>query len=186
VETSSDNPLPDNPSTTQKTVNLTLTKNVNGNDSADAFKFTITLTDKSGNPITGEQSVTSNGVGITSLTFDSKGVAEVSLKNKQSITINNLAYGTSYTIVEDDYSDYTTQITASSGTAAVANRTRKVVKTCMSANETVTYLNTYIEPEIVPPTGVRTDTAPLLIMTCITMAGLVLMVRRRIIKGRWV
>jgi TQXA domain-containing protein len=183
VETTSDKPIPDNG---QKPVTLTLTKNVDGIKNADEFKFTITLTDKSGKPITGEQTVTPKGANITSLTFDSKGVAEVILKDGQTITINNLPYGTSYKIVEDKYSDYTTKVTASSGETTVNNSTRTAYKKFMSANEAVTYLNTYEEITIVPPTGVRTDMAPLITMTCITMAGLVLMVIRRITKGRWV
>jgi TQXA domain-containing protein len=185
VETTPDNPLPDNPNT-QKSVNLTLAKNVTGTQAKDSFKFTITLTDKSGNPLTGTKSVSSSGAGITSLTFDEKGVAVVNLADKQSVTIKDLPYGTSYSIVEEQNSDYTAKITASSGTAVVSDRTKTISKISMSSNETVTYLNTYVEETIVPPTGVRTDTTPLLIMTGITMAGIVLMVRRRIIKGRWV
>jgi hypothetical protein len=184
VETSSDKPVPDNG---QKSYALTLEKIVKGNDNAtDEFKFTITLSDKNGKAITGTKTVTSSGANITSLTFDSKGVAEVNLKGGQSITIKDLSYGTSYKIVEDKYNNYTTQIDASAKTTIINNKTRTANKKFMSANETVTYTNTYNEQVIVPPTGVRTDTTPLLIMTGITMAGIVLMVRRRITKGRWV
>ena len=102
---------------------LTLEKRVAGNAaSADkAFRFTLTLSDRKGAPVSGTFVCTGSGAPLGgNLVFDAGGVADVSLKHGQSIEISGLPTGTRYTIIEDDYTadGYVTTSENAQGTIA--------------------------------------------------------------------
>ena len=79
---------------------LTLRKEVTGNggEVTRSFKFTITLKDKEGLPLTGS-------IYSDTLTFDANGQAVVHLKHGESLMLKKLPVGTKYTITEKDYND---------------------------------------------------------------------------------
>ncbi len=74
---------------------LTVSKSVTGNaaDTAKAFAFTVTLTDKDGKALTGK---------FGDHTFDANGQCVISIAHGKSFTIPDLPDGTKYTISEEN------------------------------------------------------------------------------------
>ncbi len=95
------------------TGNLTISKTVGGNagSTEKAFEFTVTLSNASGQPLTGSYSYTGSSTG--SITSGGK----ISLKHGESVTIAGLPVGTKYKVTEADYSaeDYTSTSVNSAG-----------------------------------------------------------------------
>ena len=125
---------------------LVISKAIAGNDtdSNKEFAFTVTLT---GSSVDGTYAVTSTGgntsTTISSVTFTG-GTATVYLIGGQTITIDGLPNGVTYTVVEDDYSSSDGYVTTvSSSTGKVDNNERKVTGMISSGTtETATYTNT--------------------------------------------
>jgi TQXA domain-containing protein len=162
---------------TRKTSSLTLGKLVEARFSKldqDEFEFRIRLSDTVTNsdgtstrPVTGTFDVTCGTIegskatprtDISSLTFDSEGLATVRLRHGQTITVTGLPDGCTYTVTEMDNDAYTPSITS---LPAGASRTETsqglaVTGTC-SGKISVQYTNTKNETV---PTGIRTDWKP--------------------------
>lgn len=104
-----DNPPP--PPPTHNNGNLEISKKVTGKggDANASFTFTVKLTDKNGEPVSG----TYSGV-----TFGADGTAQVTLKGGQSLTLTGIPTGTRYAVTEDkaNQDGYTTTATNGSGT----------------------------------------------------------------------
>jgi hypothetical protein len=150
-----------------------------------AYDFSIEITTSNGEKIK-DCTLTAYINGFknwTSLTFVD-GKATFSLKNGECIMIQNqLPIGYSYKITEQSSDDYTTRITASSG-STINNDTRTVSKSSVAENESITFTNTYTnKTEEIVPTGIRIDVLPYLIMLVICFGALVgfTIIRR---KGR--
>lgn len=102
-----------------KTGLLRLTKNTTGvNGQKDReFEFTLSLKDESNNPVKGEfayKGAAAPGVNAPndgSMKFNENGIAKISLKSGQHITLYGLPDGVNYTISETPTDDYTVKIT---------------------------------------------------------------------------
>lgn len=84
---------------------LTITKELIGSSlNEDSFEMTVKLTDSEDNPIIGTFTATliaaDNTTTNTSITFDSNGEAKFSLKQNESLTINDLPYLSKWTVTE--------------------------------------------------------------------------------------
>jgi TQXA domain-containing protein len=123
------------PETPNDTLSLTLTKKAIGNiPSGSKFHFTLILKDKDGNLI---QS-TSN----TLVKFNSKGEAEFDLGVNESLTIEGLPYGYSYSIKENNALNYDTVIKiGSGGIADIDNENKSISKPYVTSNEEIEYQN---------------------------------------------
>ncbi|HIW22014.1 MAG TPA: hypothetical protein H9887_08370 [Candidatus Dorea intestinavium] len=85
---------------------LTLKKLVKDGEEGRTFKFTITMDNKD---VKGK-TFAAKGV-LSSVHFDNEGKAEITLKDKESVTIKNLPKEAKYTILEEDYSaEYKAQV----------------------------------------------------------------------------
>lgn len=118
--------------------NLKISKSVEGEPDEDrTFEFTITLS-KIDWISDFEQGELYSGTKIFSNIVFVNGVAKVYLKNNESITIEDIFTGTTYTVVEKPVDNYTTTSENSEGS--------------ISKGETseVTFTNTYIPPVYAP------------------------------------
>lgn len=88
---------------------LTITKEVTGDygDRTKEFTFTMILTDKTNNPISGAYPASGKD-SLTEVVFDSNGSATFTLRHGESITIKNLPIDATYTVIEAREDEYTT------------------------------------------------------------------------------
>lgn len=129
------------------TNDLTVTKNVTGNqgDRNKAFTFTAKVTGQDG-----EKYYVTFSDGTAAQTITSGGSLEFKLSNDESATIHGLSANDTYEIVEKDANSdgYTTTVEGND-------------KGTISADTTVTYTN---DKKATTPTGIVTDVAPYVIM----------------------
>lgn len=173
------------------TNDLTLTKMVTGNqgdrdkyfqftvvisDAAEGTVYTVNLTGAEENPTVGGSSEANPG----SLTVGPGGTISGTfyLKHGQSIVIQGLTSGTTYTITEEDYSTdgYTT-----TNTDNTTSGTTTGDKTMDAVDHTVTFTN---NKDGVIPTGILLETTPYLVMGGVVVVGLVALVATRRRRAR--
>ena len=185
---------------TYTTYDLTLTKNVTGNqgDRDKFFKFTVVISNAvpgtvydvtlpSEGPdqtdLTDNEVLTGDGqnVNLDKLTVGSAQepattgsvTATYYLKHNQSIVIKGLTADTKYTITETDYSSdgYTT-----TNTDDDTDGKTTTTKDMGTADHTVTFTN---HKQGTVPTGILLETAPYLILGAVVVAGLVVLFATR-------
>lgn len=161
---------------TYTTYDLTLTKNVTGNqgDRDKYFEFTINITNAKPETVytvdlPGSENDNRN---TDTIVVGEKGTATVNyyLKDNQSIVIQGLTATTKYQITETDYSGdgYTTTYKLDGGAAATGNTFD--AESMGSGNHTVTFTN---NKEGTVPTGIILESAPYLILGVVVIAGAV-------------
>lgn len=178
---------------TYTTYDLTLEKNVTGNqgDRDKYFEFsvnitgavngtvyTVDLTDAEGSPnVDGTTKTNSDTLTVT----DGSVAATYYLKHGQSIVIQGLTAGTKYTITEADYSGdgYSTTNTDNTGDGADGKTTSQ--KDMPGDDHTVTFTN---DKQGTVPTGILLETAPYLILGAVVVAGLVVLFATRRRRSR--
>lgn len=170
-----------------KTLDLSITKNVTGDQGSkdQYFKFTLTMTAPAGAnsntyTITGidedvpETAYHGAKTNVTSITVNGGTQTSVDLwmKHGQTAKITNLVYGTSYTIVESENTGYTVT-SAVTGDTAVTNGAT-VTDTSLQATSVVAYTN---EKNATVPTGViPMSGAPIMMMLA---AAVMMMINKR-------
>lgn len=155
------------------------------------FTFSVKLTDKGGNEITGDFHTSENGANVTNLD-------NFKLKHGQQVTLKDIPVGTTITITETDADEYKTsavghskpvtgsndrtfvyEVVEYNGEAALVTKTKvfgvfeqdKAV-----ANNAIIVTNSF---DGTPDTGVLLDTLPYLILLAVAVAGGVLVVVRK-------
>ena len=176
---------------TYGTKNLTLTKNVEGNqgnrdkyfrfevtlkNAVDGTKYTVTVpTDLSADDL--EEGDQMSDVNKTELVATGGTVTAVYyLKDGQSITIQGLTPATTYAILEASYAadGYTTKYQIDSNGEQTKNSF--TAQTMGASSHTVTFTNT---KNGTVPTGILLETAPYLILGAVVVAGLVVLFATR-------
>lgn len=161
---------------TYDTHNLTLTKEVTGNqgDRGYYFEFAVTLAAPANTvfdvTLPAEDSDSSN---INKITVPEEGTITVKykLKNNQSIVINGITDAATYTITETEVEGYTT---VNDKNAQGGNTTGTIT---INNDDSVTFTNT---KNGTVPTGILLETAPYMILGAVVLAGIVvLFVTRR-------
>jgi hypothetical protein len=159
---------------------LTISKTVSGNlsDKNQQFSFDITLTDEGGNTL-GNQDIQVLLPGASADTIyatDENGKITVNLKHGQQVTLENLPKGTKYTITETNASEYTTTFAVTGGSYSTPKS--KSVSGAMDdgTDVTVDINNNFY---FVVPTGIRTDTEPLLLLLALPTATLLLIIVKK-------
>ncbi len=162
---------------------LTIEKEVKGNlgDKNKYFTVTVTLTGEEGKDTPPTFTVTGGKYGTTTITLNVP--AEFEIKHGDTLHIENLPYGITYTVVEKDYTgtdgynaaQYTLN-GSSQGTTSVAN---ELVDT---ASESVVITN---EKGTDIDTGVSLDNLPYIILIAVVIVAAVFMfLRRRTVADR--
>lgn len=170
---------------TYETSNLTLAKQVTGNqgDRDKYFEFTVTisnavvgtvytvdLTNADANPTVDGSSKTN----AASLTVENGRTVSATyyLKHDQSIVIQGLTEDTQYTIAETDYTadGYTTTNTVDS--QGSANGSTTGTQSMGTQSHTVIFTNT---KKGTVPTGILLETAPYIILAAVVIAGFVVL-----------
>ncbi len=163
--------------------NLTLKKLVAGNfgDKTKSFPFTITLTDKDGNPLSGTFQCEGK---VNQLRLNEKGQAMVSLSHEESVTIKGVPANAKYTICETNSDGYTVSPAEESETSktelkaknGLTGSIKEIQGEMNSQNHTVTFTNTMTFPV---PTGVLLSVAPYVFIGGAILAFLVVRVMMR-------
>ena len=145
---------------------LKIKKTVTGNmaDHEKYFTFTVTLNGEAGKTYADSYAVKggTNGSNPTSCTIGTP--FEIYLKADETITIENLPYGVTYTVVEDDYEGYTTSGEVTDP-LTIDNATEEVI------------IENHNEGEV--DTGVILDSMPYVLMLAVVAVGLVLFFSRK-------
>jgi len=166
-------------------VNLTLSKTVSGKQGSkdQYFKFEINLTNPANaTPITYRLSGTYDQVvpatayndqQTNPITVAAPGNLTIWLKDGQTVTINNMLSGTSYTIIESNNDGYTVTSKVKEGNSDEVTVTgSEISETTLTASTTVAYTNTK-DPVI--PTGIELETTAPIVGMILAMAMLALM-----------
>lgn len=183
---------------TYTTYDLTLEKNVTGNqgDRDKYFEFsvnitgavngtvyTVDLTDAEGSPnVDGTTETNSDTLTATNGSV----TATYYLKHGQSIVIQGLTEDTKYTIAETSYSTdgYTTSNTVKVGEGQAVTSQEALTtgeKTMGEGDNVVTFTN---DKQGTVPTGILLETAPYLILGAVVVAGLVVLFATRRRRSR--
>lgn len=156
---------------TYETANLTLKKEVTGNqgDKNKEFEFTVNITDAVAGTVYAVDLSNATGAGDAELTVGDDGTvtATYNLSNEEFVVIKGLTENTNYTITEIDYSNegYTTTVPENANGTIVAD------------DVSVTFIN---NKQGNVPTGILLETAPYMILGAVVLAGIVvLFVTRR-------
>lgn len=153
---------------------LAISKEVTGNmgDKGAYFAVKVTLTGESGK--TYQESYAVSGGSNTSNPTTIKIGTETTfyLKHEETITISNLPYGVTYTVVEDDY---TTEANGAYDEARYnfSDSNKKI----HSASDSVTITN---NKGTVVDTGITTDSLPyVMLLGLVALAGAAMLIKRR-------
>ncbi|MEQ2561926.1 FctA domain-containing protein [Ventrimonas sp. CLA-AP-H27] len=154
---------------------LAISKTVTGNmgDQSAYFKVTVTLNGEegknyaesytvSGGSFAGNGTIPANPTSITVGT-----PADFYLKHGETITIANLPYGVTYSVVEDDYTDGTK---GGYDTAIYDCSDRNDVKIIDTAKETVDITN---NKGVTVDTGITLDSLPYIMILAVAALGMV-------------
>lgn len=149
---------------------LNITKNVEGNlgDTDKYFEFTVTLTGESDKTYAVNFAVSGGSYESNPTTIALNEPTKFYLSDGDTITIENLPYGVTYTVEEADYTadGYTTE-----GEISTPEKID-------SAAETVTVTNTNNNADI--DTGITTDNLPyIVLMGIVVLAGVAMIAKRR-------
>lgn len=159
------------------TNNLTLTKNVTGNqgDRDKYFAFTVNITDAVAGTVYSVDLSDATWSSTTSpnpaeLTVDDNGAVSGTfyLKDDESIVIQGLTEDTTYNITETNYTadGYTTSYVLDQGTSTTSNSTG--TQTMNNNSHTVIFTN---NKEGTVPTGILLETAPYVVLMLVVVAG---------------
>lgn len=156
---------------------LTVSKVVTGNlgDRSIDFTFHATITDKNGNGVTG---ITGENIIAT----DTTGGYQFTLKNGESLTLENIPTGSNVVVSEDTsaVTGYTVSYKADGATESAAGNTCTLENMSVlenNASHTVEFTN---NKEAIPQTGIFTDSMPYILLLGIAGIGFVVMRRRHI------
>lgn len=150
---------------------LRITKDVTGNlgDRSRYFPFTVTLTGESGKTYAESYAVTGGSDERNPVRIRPGEATVFYLKHGETLSVENLPYGMSYTVEEDTPEDYTVTADGSTGSIQAAS-----VTAAFTNNKGGT-----------PDTGISLDSLPYIVMLVLAAAGSVtLLARKRSAKDR--
>lgn len=156
---------------------LSVTKNVTGNlgDQSKYFAITVTLTGEGGKiyaesyTVSGGSKLVNGTDDATTATISVGTPATFYLKHGETLTIDNLPYGVTYTVTEEDYTSegYDEEV------IVYSDDTNKKID---SASDTVTITN---NKGITVDTGVVLDSLPYVLLIAVAVVGVVAFTARK-------
>ena len=165
VHTESEGTKSDTFENTYSAGKLNVTKTVTGNlgDKTKYFEFKVTLTGESGKTCGASYAVTGGSYADNPTSIEIGEETTFYLKDGDTITIENLPYGVSYTVTETEAEGYTTTQTDDTGTISAAAQTADFIN-----NKT---------GEI--DTGVVLDTLPYVLVLAVVGAAVIAMIAKK-------
>lgn len=154
---------------------LSITKEVTGNlgDTSKYFKVTVALNGEEDKIYAENYTVSGGSYPTNPKTINVNGSAEFYLKDGDAITIANLPYGVTYTVVEDSYD--------SEGYTATYDFGDMNLK-IDSASDTVTITN---NKGVVVDTGITMDSLPFILILGVALVGVTgMLIKRRLSADR--
>lgn len=152
---------------------LAVDKKVTGNmgDRSKEFNVTVTFTAPEGKTVRSTIGYTDNGEGKTIAPEAWSGntaSASITLKHDETVTFENIPYGVTYTVVEDNYQDegYTT-------TTNYSDDTNKKID---GASDTVTITN---NKGAIVDTGITLDSLPYVLLLAVSLVGMAAFVMKK-------
>lgn len=152
---------------------LAVDKKVTGNmgDRSKEFNVTVTFTAPEGKTVRSTIGYTDNGEGKTIAPEAWSGntaSASITLKHDETVTFENIPYGVTYTVVEDNYQNegYTT-------TTKYSDDTNKKIDT---ATDTVTITN---NKSATVDTGIALDSLPYVLLLAVSVMGIAAFVMKK-------
>lgn len=131
-----------------ETGSLVISKTVQGtNDTSVDFTFTVELTDKNNNPLTGKYEFAGTSDGTTSYTGTVKNGETVTLRAGGSIEITGLPAGATYKVTEAQTDGYTPDEAVKTGTIPVNDKATAAFTNTYSTTSAVLRGSTYLEVE---------------------------------------
>ena len=131
-----------------ETGSLVISKTVQGtNDTSVDFTFTVELTDKNNNPLTGKYEFTGTSDGTTSYTGNVTNDGTVTLRAGGSIEITGLPAGATYKVTEVQTAGYTPDEAVKTGTIPVNDKATAAFTNTYSTTSAVLQGSTYLEVE---------------------------------------
>lgn len=131
-----------------ETGSLVISKTVQGtNDTSVDFTFTVELTDKNNNPLTGKYEFTGTSDGTTSYTGNVTNGGKVTLRAGGSIEITGLPAGATYKVTEVQTAGYTPDEAVKTGTIPVNDKATAAFTNTYSTTSAVLQGSTYLEVE---------------------------------------
>lgn len=149
---------------------LNITKTVTGNlgDKTKYFKFTVTLTGEEGKTYGESYAVTGGSHADNPAVIRLGEATTFYLKHDETLSVENLSYGVSYTVEETTPEDYTVTMDGETGTVCEASMTA-----AFTNNKGGT-----------PDTGITLDSLPYIAMLALAAVGsLVLIAKKRSVKN---
>ena len=129
-----------------ETGSLVISKTVQGtNDTSVDFTFTVELTDKNNNPLTGKYEFTGTSDGTTSYTGNVTNGGKVTLRAGGSIEITGLPAGATYKVTEVQTAGYTPDEAVKTGTIPVNDKATAAFTNTYSTTSAVLQGSTYLE-----------------------------------------
>lgn len=154
---------------------IDLTKIVHGkfSDINTPYNFNVSLTGTTNKTYYGATYTHGSTIGKIAIS----GSNDFQLKHEQTVTLNNIPAGVSYTITETDTLGNEWKTTYTVGDSdAVENKTVSSAEGGIAADTSITFTNTHMG---VPDTGVILDNAPYILMLAVVAGGAMMLVIKK-------
>jgi hypothetical protein len=159
---------------------LSISKTVTGSlgDTKRSFEFNVTLNDENNSPLSNEdiQVVLPGTTNATMYTTDNDGNIKVNLKHGDTVVLQNLLQGTSFTITETDADDYTTSFSVDGNSSQESANHSQSGSMTNGKDVAVSVTN---DKKLIVPTGIKVEALPYVIILMFSGITLVIAISKK-------
>jgi hypothetical protein len=162
---------------------LSISKTVTGDlgDTERSFEFNVTLNDENKRPLSNEdiQVLLPGETASTMYTTDNDGNIKVNLKHGDTVVLQNLLQGTSFTITETDADDYTTSFSVDGNSSQESANHSQSGSMTNGKDVAVSVTN---DKKLIVPTGIKVEALPYVIILMFSGITLVIAISKKDVK----
>jgi hypothetical protein len=162
---------------------LSISKTVTGDlgDTERSFEFNVTLNDENKRPLSNEdiQVLLPGETASTMYTTDNDGNIKVNLKHGDTVVLQNLLQGTSFTITETDADDYTTSFSVDGSSSQESANHSQSGSMTNGKDVAVSVTN---DKKLIVPTGIKVEALPYVIILMFSGITLVIAISKKDVK----
>ncbi len=159
---------------------LSISKTVTGDlgDTERSFEFNVTLNDENNRPLSNEdiQVLLPGETASTMYTTDNDGNIKVNLKHGDTVVLQNLLQGTSFTITETDADDYTTSFSVDGNSSQESANHSQSGSMTNGKDVAVSVTN---DKKLIVPTGIKVEALPYVIILMFSGITLVIAISKK-------